>query len=162
MDSRPFFSLLIFVSCVLAGEAVLEVLSTYTELSSLNSILSQSTTLSKLLSEASNFTFLAPTNDALESWVGGSTTALSGAEIEAVLTYHLLEGSYTVLDFTDEPQFVETQLTNTSYANVTGGQRVELLSSSSGSPVFVSGNQSISTIATQVSELTLQEGLDVC
>lgn len=42
----------------------------------------------------------------------------------ALLTYHVLNGSYPASAFTNTSQFIPSLLTNTSYANVTGGQVV--------------------------------------
>ena len=48
----------------------------------------------------------------------------SGA-VAALLSYHVLKGSYPASAFTNSSQFIPTLLTNTTYANVTGGQVVE-------------------------------------
>jgi hypothetical protein len=98
---------------------------------------------------------LAPTNDAIAEWVlqehGNSTP--SADVIEATLSYRILNGSWPTVDFKDEPQFVATSLTNTSYSKVTtypGGQRVELVDGSGGDPEIISSNKTVTTISAKV------------
>lgn len=127
------------------GAVVLTVLDQTEELSALNSYVTNSSILTKLLSSADNFTFLAPSNAAIEEWLSSSDT-LTTDVIDTTLTYHLLHGRFPTLSFTPEPQFVHSFLENITYANVTGGQVVELLSQN-GQAQVGSGNKSISTIA---------------
>ena len=143
------FCFLIFVSHV-QSQAVLSVLDTHVELSSFNRYVNASANLTSLLSTANNFTLLAPSNTAFDAFLSSQSASVSDDEIEAILTYHLLHGGFPTLSFSDQPQFVASHLTNTSYANVTGGQRLELVSGSNGSPQIVSGNKSVSSITTTV------------
>ncbi|RFU30408.1 hypothetical protein B7463_g5952, partial [Scytalidium lignicola] len=76
-----------------------------------------------------NVTILVPSNDALRSFLNDTAMARmpapdSGA-IAAVLSYHVLNGTYFANNFTDTPMFIETMLENSTYENVTGGQVVE-------------------------------------
>lgn len=75
-----------------------------------------------------NITILAPNNDALASFI--NSTAGAGASTDpsalaALLTYHVLNGSYPGSAFTNTSAFIPTFLSNSSYANVTGGQVVK-------------------------------------
>lgn len=85
------------------------------------------------LSEAQNITILAPSNDALEAFLNNTAASAAIAAdpglILAVLQYHILNGTYYTSNITgaDGPLFVPTMLTNETYANVTGGQRVEVI-----------------------------------
>ncbi|KAG7147292.1 Fasciclin-like arabinogalactan protein like [Verticillium longisporum] len=85
------------------------------------------------LGEAQNITILAPSNDALEAFLNNTAASAAIAAdpglILAVLQYHILNGTYYASNITgaDGPLFVPTLLTNETYANVTGGQRVEVI-----------------------------------
>jgi hypothetical protein len=122
----------------------LEVIASYPELSTLQGYINSSPSFSNLISTVNNFTFLAPSNDAFEAFAAQNGNS-SRQFIEATLNYSLLLGSYPVLSFSDTPQFVATNLANATYTNVTGGQRVELVSGSDGTPEIVTSNKTIST-----------------
>ena len=70
--------------------------------------------------------------------------------LEATLQYSLLQGGFPSLSITKEPQFVPSNLVHATYSNVTGGQRVELVLGSDGTPGVVTSNQSISTSTSTV------------
>ncbi|KAG0647188.1 Fasciclin arabinogalactan [Hyphodiscus hymeniophilus] len=119
-------------------------------LSTLNSLLSTQPGLVSALAGASNITILAPSNEAfgsfLNSSAGKSDAALPDL-VAALLTYHVLNGSYPASAFTNASMFIPTLLTNTSYANVTGGQRVEAMATNN-TVVFTSGLLSTSMVTT--------------
>jgi uncharacterized surface protein with fasciclin (FAS1) repeats len=73
---------------------------------------------------------LAPSDEAFaQYWRSNEAASNDTDHLEAILTYHVLEGLYADT-FLDAPlQFIPTLLTNSSYTNVTGGQRVEAVSS---------------------------------
>jgi uncharacterized surface protein with fasciclin (FAS1) repeats len=143
------FCFLIFVSQV-QSQALLSVLQEHPELSTFNHYVNASTSLTSLLSTVDNVTLLAPSNTAFQAWTSNQSPALSDDQMEASLMYHLVHGVFPAVSFSKRPQFAGSFLTNTSYANVTGGQRVELVSGTSGDPQIVSGNQSVSVITTMV------------
>jgi uncharacterized surface protein with fasciclin (FAS1) repeats len=148
-----FFFLLIFASNVF-GQALLSVLQTHLELSTFNYYVNASTNLTNLLSSANNFTLLAPSNTAFEQWFSSQgNPSLSDDVIEATLFYHLLRGGFPTTSFTDGTQFVATHLTNTTYSNVTGGQRVELVTGTGGQPQFISDNKTVTGIISPVSSI---------
>jgi hypothetical protein len=131
--------------------SIIPTLESYSDLSTLFSLVNGSTKLYKLLNTAKNFTFFAPTNDAITQWI--STQNPSADVIEATLFYHILNGSWPTVDFKDEPQFVATSLNNASYSNVTifpGGQRVELVNGPGGDPEVISNNKTATTISAKV------------
>jgi uncharacterized surface protein with fasciclin (FAS1) repeats len=144
-----FFCLFIFVSRV-RSQALLSVLQNHFELSTFTAYVNKSQVLTNLLSTADNVTLFAPSNAAFSAWAPNQPPNLGKDQVEALLTYHLVHGTFPSLTITNQPQFQETFLSNTSYANVTGGQRVELVSSSGGSPAVVSGNKTLSGITTTV------------
>ncbi|MCJ1246977.1 hypothetical protein MMC30_004188 [Trapelia coarctata] len=81
------------------------------------------------LAMAKNITVLAPSDQAfanfLKSPAGSAIAANDTAAIQAVLTYHILNGTYQASMFSSTPVFVPSMLSNPAYTNVTGGQRVE-------------------------------------
>lgn len=81
------------------------------------------------LAMAQNITVLAPSDQAfakfLNSSAGSVVKANDTAAIQAILSYHILNGSYQASMFTSNAMFVPTSLNNMAYTNVTGGQRVE-------------------------------------
>ena len=135
------------------GSAItlLEVLAQYPQLSSLNTLIKNSTNATALLTGSNNFTFLAPSNDAIATFNTQNPGVLNGSSLLANVQYGLLKGGYPSLSFTSTPQFAVSNLTNTTYANVTGGQAVELVRSSDGTPQILSGNKTISTSTSTVS-----------
>jgi uncharacterized surface protein with fasciclin (FAS1) repeats len=105
------------------------------------------------LGNATNITVLAPSNEALADFLNSSAgTAAAGipSAVEALLTYHVLNGTYPASAFTNTSQFIPTLLTNSSYANVTGGQRVEAVFNGTNVEIF-SGLLQKSTVITAVS-----------
>ncbi|KAI1811900.1 FAS1 domain-containing protein [Poronia punctata] len=99
-------------------------------LSSFNAVLLQYPEFVQSLSNEQNITILAPNNDAFERLRGrnnsNTDSALSSpGYLEALLRYHVLNGTHYASDITNTPQFIPTKLTNESYTNVTNGQRVE-------------------------------------
>lgn len=136
------FSCTAFVSC----QIIPEILSAYPQLSSLATQLESLPSLSQQFAGANNFTFLAPTNDAFSKWLA---TNRSQDYIQATLEYHLLNGIYPAASLSSTPQFISTSLTNASYANVTGGQRVEVFNN--GDVIFESALNTTSNVVISVS-----------
>jgi uncharacterized surface protein with fasciclin (FAS1) repeats len=143
------FCLFLFISRV-RSQALLSVLQNHFELSTFNSYVNGSQKLTNLLSSADNVTLLAPSNAAFKAWLPKQAPNLAEDQIEALLTYHLVHGVFPSVTFSDQPQFSKTFLNNITYTNVTGGQRAELSTGSSGNPEIVSGNKSVSGILTTV------------
>lgn len=97
-------------------------------LSTLSTLLQGQTETLNQLGGASNITLLAPSNDALSDYLGNmSLTDIDPSDIAALLSYHVLNGTYMADNITDTAAFVPTLLTNEQYANVTGGQVVEAM-----------------------------------
>lgn len=84
--------------------------------------------LVETLSGLENITILAPSNDALEKFLNNTeVTDMVAADpsiVTALLTYHVLNGTYYASNVTDMAAFIPTLLTNSTYSNVTGGQVV--------------------------------------
>jgi len=158
------FCLFVFVSQV-QSQALLSVVQQHTELSTFNHYVNSSSTLTSLLSSANDITLLAPSNDAFQTWLEDQSPPFSNDQIEALLMYHVIHGVFPTVSLSTEPQFASSFLTDTQYANVTSGQRVELLATIDGDPQIVSGNKSISRLSTKASyvnnsnELLLTSGI---
>jgi hypothetical protein len=139
MKKLKLFSLS-FLASSAVGQTVLSVLSVQTDLSMLNSFIDSSPTLSRLLSTANNFTFLAPSNTAINAWLAApGTTSLQTDQIEALISYHLLHGTFPVASFPQIPLFPNSNLNNLTFENITGGQAVEFAQGPAG-PQILSGN----------------------
>lgn len=151
-NSRSSFllSLLVTFAVQCTAKLLLETIPTFPELSQLQGYIERLPRLSAQLKNVDNYTFLAPTNDAFDSFLASDTTL---DEIEATLFYHLLHGIHPVASFTEALHFVPSFLTNSSYTNVTDGQNVQLSLSNSGSklPLIRSGNRTTTSITTPVS-----------
>lgn len=100
--------------------------------------------VTRRLNDARNVTILAPSNQALSAFLGNTATARRIRDdpglVAAVIQYHVLNGTYYASNLTqnsDKATFIPTHLTNETYTNVTGGQRVEALSSN-GNVTFLS------------------------
>lgn len=105
-------------------------LSSQPNLSNLTTFLNLNPQLIEQLSNASNLTVLAPSDEAfaaLANSSAGEALATDPSLIGALLQYHILNGTFTSQSITNESTFVPTLLTNSSYTNVTGGQVVEAI-----------------------------------
>ncbi|KAM0722149.1 hypothetical protein Q7P37_001590 [Cladosporium fusiforme] len=104
------------------------VLSGNDNLSSLVTVLEDNPDIAQALSDAQNITILAPSNQALEALNSTGGQASREGFIQALLNYHVLIGQFSSDNITDVPTFAPTMLNDTAFANVTGGQVVELRS----------------------------------
>ncbi|KAL3424180.1 Fasciclin-like arabinogalactan protein-like protein 7 [Phlyctema vagabunda] len=150
MKSLQFRSVWCLASLISQGACIslLGVLQSYPELSSLYSYVNASANSTGLLATANNFTFLAPSNAAIKSFINQNPDTLTPSLFDATVEYSLLQGGYPSLSFTDTPIFVPSYLANGSFTNVTGGQAVELVSGSDGVLETITGNRSVSTSTT--------------
>ncbi|CAJ2510499.1 Uu.00g133080.m01.CDS01 [Anthostomella pinea] len=112
--------------------------------SSLSDMLGSVGSLSSL-----NVTLLAPNNDALASINGAGNSMLGDPSyVQALLSYHVLNGSYSNASFSNSSMFIPTMLTNSTFSNVTGGQRVEARMSGHNITFLSAEKQNISSIST--------------
>ncbi|GAW23840.1 hypothetical protein ANO14919_134170 [Xylariales sp. No.14919] len=128
-------------------------------LSSLNTLLQQNPQFLQSIGNAQNVTFLAPNNDALNAIMSNTNSSSpnssspisSPADIDALLRYHVLNGTYYASNIGNTSQFIPTRLTNTSYTNVTGGQRVEFVSDGNNNVTFISAlRQNVSAVTNNI------------
>lgn len=96
------------------------------QLSSLAQFVKSVPNLATRLSNTTNITILAPSNDALKMVTNSSNSMLmQPGVLQAVLQYHILKGTYMSDAILETPTFVHTLLMNNTYPNLTGGQVVE-------------------------------------
>ena len=136
-------------------ETILDILSTDPQLSGLSTLVNSLPLLVQQFNTADNFTFLAPTNDAISLWL---VTNRSSDYIQATLQYHLLSGTVASASITSSPIFIPTALTNHSYCNVTGGQRLKA-TSNGGHLLFGSALQTTSNALSTVGITISSEAL---
>jgi uncharacterized surface protein with fasciclin (FAS1) repeats len=125
------------------------VLSNNTDLSNLTNYLSSMPQFVSQLSNATNITILAPSNDAFSKFMNSSFSKMVGqggnATILDLLNYHVLNGTHTSFSFNGTPAFIPTHLTSQDATNVTTGQRVEGIKSNN-TLSFISGLLTNSTV----------------
>ncbi|KAI1110557.1 FAS1 domain-containing protein [Nemania sp. NC0429] len=122
-------------------------------LSSLNAYLQEYPRLLEAISNAQNVTILAPSNDAVNAAIaitGSTSPIIPPGDLQALVRYHVLNGTYYASNFSTTPQFIPTLLTNTSYTNVTGGQRVECVSDNNNLTFISALKQNITAVTTNI------------
>lgn len=138
---------LLFLHFAFAQFTLQEIFARYSQLSKLAALITNSTTLStRFFDQATNFTLLAPTDTAISTWLSSN---VSQAEVEAVLLYHLLDGRHPVASISNSSMVIPSALTNQTYTNITGGQRVEV--SNTGIVEFQSDAKAVSKVTAGVS-----------
>jgi uncharacterized surface protein with fasciclin (FAS1) repeats len=130
-----------FISAVLAQAPTLtELIASQDDLSTLGGALAAVPELAEAVSGLKDITILAPTNAAFEALLAQEGSAVSAAikaqnveAIAALLSYHVLNGTYASTDFSDIPAFGASLLTNAAtvdgyaVANTALGQNVGLV-----------------------------------
>jgi len=110
-----------------AGSANLtSVLGGNENLSALVNLLEGQPELASALGGAENITLLAPSNEALSALNSSGIDISQEGLLQALLNYHVLVGEFSSENITETPAFPATLLNDTAYANVTGGQVVEV------------------------------------
>ena len=126
-------------------------LSSQPSLSNLTAIVGMVPGLASYLATASNITILAPSDEAFAAIMNSSIiTQNNTAAIQALLQYHVLNGTYPAAAVKSMPAFIPTVLNESMYSNVTGGQVVEAVTQGT-SVEFYSGLLQNSTVTTAVS-----------
>jgi hypothetical protein len=145
------FCVLSLITHVLGQQSLMQVLSSNLDLVTLYHYVNASASLTNLFSSLNGVTLLAPSNAAFSNLLESrSGEALSDAELQELLQYHILDGNFTTKSWSSKPQFVPTFLKDPKYTNVTGGQVVELITDGHGNPQILSWNKTVSTILTPV------------
>lgn len=105
------------------------------------------------LTSAQNITILAPNNAALGALTNSSAGMALAADptaVAALLTYHVLNATVRAADIMNTTAFVSTLLSDSTYANVTGGQVVGARTNGSAVGIY-SGLLTESNVVTAVS-----------
>ncbi|KAL8808706.1 MAG: hypothetical protein Q9200_004098 [Gallowayella weberi] len=115
----------------MSSKSLNELLGSTDSLSTLATAVQGVPGLAQMLGSASNVTILAPSNEAFEKFMrtpGAAALASNDTSaIQALLSYHILNGTFPSSVVTEMPTFLPTMLNNSAYSNVTGGQVVEVL-----------------------------------
>ena len=130
--------------------SLLEVIASEPELSTLYSKVNSSAVLRPLLDAADNYTFFAPSNNAIDAFLKTQVNATSDTAFQALIQYSLIKQAFTQVTFTETPQFAKSNLVDAKYANVTGGQVMELVVKNKQAQV-ISGNQTRVSLSRPVS-----------
>ncbi|KAM0326166.1 hypothetical protein ACHAQA_006761 [Verticillium albo-atrum] len=126
-----FSSFIAFALAATAASAqqLAQLLSQTPELSTLNSLLATVPQVGQMLSTASDITILAPSNQAFEKFMRDhpdqAQMSNNPQAVTALLQYHVVMGMVMSNQLSAQPAFAQTLL-NAPFANVTGGQHVEL------------------------------------
>lgn len=147
-------SLASLLSVVVSAQNLTSVLTSDPQLSNLTTYVQLFPAVLQQLSQATNITILAPSNEAfsnlLSSPAGTALQANDTAAIQALLTYHVLNGTYPASSISNTPAFVPSTLNDPGFSNVTGGQRVEALKQGD-AVTFTSGLMMMSNVTKAVS-----------
>lgn len=158
---------LLSIPLVAAQNALVDLLGTQPDLSTLADALSIVPDLVGVLGNATNITILAPVNDAFAR-VSNDTAeglALSTRDANgtaALLSYHVLNGSYPSSSFTDVATYYSTLfnqdalIMGTVRTNVTAGQNLGLVRDG-GNYTIISGELQTSNVVQAASALPLAE-----
>lgn len=131
----------VFISTTVAQTLNLaELIQSQPDLSTLGDALSIVPDLAETVSGLKGITILAPTNSAFEALLAQDSSEDSNAirnrnaeGVAAILSYHVLNGTFVSSDFTNVPTFVNSLLKPSvkvmghARTNVTGGQNVGLV-----------------------------------
>ncbi|KAL8959407.1 MAG: hypothetical protein Q9183_005639 [Haloplaca sp. 2 TL-2023] len=130
-------------------------LSDTEELSTLTETIMGVDGLAEMLGSAQNITILAPSNEAFEAFMEtpmaqalmGEDGQMDSEAVQALLMYHVLNGTYASDTVTETPTFIPTMLNNTDYANVTGGQVVSAVTQEDNVLIYsgLSNNATVTT-----------------
>jgi len=134
------------------AQSLTDVLAGNADLSQLAALIKAQPALASSLSGASNITVLAPSNNAISALLNSSAGAGLSSNpdlVAAVLSYHVLNGTYLASAVPENETFIPTLLNNPLYSNVTGGQRVGAVRSGN-NVTFFSGGLANSSVTTAV------------
>lgn len=94
-------------------------------LSGLTGLLLRYPDLAQQVASAKNVTLFAPNNAAIQQLTqSGLLDTASSSDITNILMYHVVPELVYSSDITETPAYLNTDLTNSSYTNVTDGQVV--------------------------------------
>ncbi|KAJ5111456.1 hypothetical protein N7532_001991 [Penicillium argentinense] len=128
---RLVYFLPAFVSLATA-QNLMSALGSNDNLSTLSSLISTDSELLRTVESVDNVTILAPTNKAIEDFEEGNSARLrDGRLTQALMQYHVLNGRYPFDSIRETGIFIPTLLTDDAHVNVSGGQVVQAVRTSS-------------------------------
>ncbi|RDI82926.1 hypothetical protein Vi05172_g7279 [Venturia inaequalis] len=148
MFSKLFSIAALVAAASAQGQGLAAVLAANQETAQLAGLVGTLPDVAGQLSSLQNITLLAPSNAALATLLNssaGAGLASNPGLLQAVLTYHVLSGTYAASAIPTSPAFVPSALVDPKYANVSGGQRVEAFRSGD-KVTFISGLLANSTV----------------
>jgi uncharacterized surface protein with fasciclin (FAS1) repeats len=135
------------LASAVSAQSLTDVLGGIPSVSNLTTFLGLYPNIANTIGGLSNVTLLAPSNQAFTSALNFSTGAAINASdqntINALLTYHVIQGTYA--NFSTMPRYLQTELMPGMYANVTGGQYVEIIDRNVSTNSSMSSNSTNST-----------------
>jgi flagella basal body P-ring formation protein FlgA len=107
---------------VASAQSLLDISSLRPDLSLFFSYVNASPSLKLQFAAADNFTLLAPTNEAVLSFLD---TSPSPSLIDATASYHLLQGAHSSASVNASGTVFVSNLNDTAFVNITQGQSVK-------------------------------------
>lgn len=138
------------LASVASAQSITDLIGQTPSLSTLGALVAANPPILDALSNASNITIFAPTNDAFSNFLTSAVNQSIAADpglVAAVLQYHVASGAIPSTAITSTPAFPKTLLTNSTFTNVTGGQVVKA-QAVDGGVVITSGLLSESHVTT--------------
>ncbi|KAH6686897.1 beta-Ig-H3/fasciclin [Plectosphaerella plurivora] len=134
------------LAAVASAQQLTQLLAQTNELSTLNSLLGQNPAITQMLAQMRDITILAPNNRAFENFMRANPGAAQNPQaVTPLLQYHVIQGTVMSNQLTRQPVFATTMLRQ-PFANVTGGQKVELSLMDGRQGMAVSGFKKMSMI----------------
>jgi uncharacterized surface protein with fasciclin (FAS1) repeats len=128
MSVSTSFYIAIFLASLVRATSFLQAVSTFPQFSNFTNLYINNPILASLLTTESTtppYTILVPNNDAFigyENFYGNPVTALSNADLQALISYHIMVGDLNGGNFTNSKGLtVPTLLTGEMYNNRTPG-----------------------------------------
>lgn len=143
------------VSAQQATPDLASLLESTESLSMLRDTLAEYPDLLTTLAGATDITVLAPSNEAFLAWMDMASYDMAKDNKEAIaalLSYHVLNGTYASSDVTSTSQFLPTLVGDyEEFRNLSGDPQVVGVMAMDGDVVFTSGLKTESTVTTAVS-----------
>ena len=159
------FYFLLASGALATAQNLTSMLSSNNHLSTLSTLISADRELLRMLESADNVTILAPSNKAIMTFLEDGNSDANALFCDSRLTqalvrYHILNGRYLLDSIPETGMIIPTLLTDDAYTNVSGGQVIQAIRTSShsqntseiseGKVEFYSGYNAKSTVVEPV------------
>ncbi|KAL9115182.1 MAG: hypothetical protein Q9227_000976 [Pyrenula ochraceoflavens] len=152
--------LLASFASLVVGASLQSTVDNNPDLKSLSYYLNLYPDLLSRLNSAQNITFLAPSNDAIQSALGDQKSQYSQAKIygwiDQIIEYHTLNGSLPSSHIIEAAHFKKSWLNDSTWTSVSGGQVVGYVLQNN-TPVFQSGVKTVTNI--KQADITFDNGI---